>query len=192
MDKDINIYKQRGNTCAIACMMMALEYCGLMSKANWYDERRLYKTYASKYMTGVPFSAIAYHLAKKGLDVSIYHADENYFNNDRHILDKDIFDLALKEYTEYIDKAKKFNTIVVNNIDINIDLLKDKLDQDNILILAIQMNNNFHAVLLSGYDENNFYVCDPLYKEKQLKNYEEMDEYINTDIGKWFISVKER
>ena len=69
-DKAIRIYKQRGDTCAICCMMMALEYFNLMEKANWYDERRLYKIYGSNYISGTPFSALAYHFSKNGLNTS--------------------------------------------------------------------------------------------------------------------------
>lgn len=65
MGKDIKLYKQRGNTCAICCMLMALNYYNLIDKINWYDERRLYSIYKSKYIDGVPFSAILYHLSKK-------------------------------------------------------------------------------------------------------------------------------
>ena len=61
MDKNIYPYKQKGDTCAIACMMMVLEYYYIMDKANWYDEKRLYRIYGFKYMTGTPFSALAYH-----------------------------------------------------------------------------------------------------------------------------------
>ena len=62
MDKDVRPYKQRGDTCAIACMMMVLEYYKVIPKANWYDERRLYRLYGSKYMDGTPFSALAVSL----------------------------------------------------------------------------------------------------------------------------------
>ena len=82
MEKDVKPYKQRGNTCAIVCMMMVLEYYDIIEKANWYDERKLYKKYGSKYINGTPFSALAFHLAKKGLDTTIYHEDQNLFKNE--------------------------------------------------------------------------------------------------------------
>ena len=37
MIKEIKPYKQRGDTCAICCLMMVLEYYGKIEKANWYD-----------------------------------------------------------------------------------------------------------------------------------------------------------
>lgn len=77
MKKDVKPYKQRGNTCAIVCMMMVLEYYDIIEKANWYDE-------------------------------------------------------------------------------------------------------------------NKFIVCDPLYKMKQMRTFEEIDNFMNTSIGKWFISVNNK
>ena len=73
MNKNVKPYKQRKDTCAIACMMMVLEYYGVIEKANWYDERRLYRIYGSKYLSGTPFSALAFHLAKNCLKTTIYH-----------------------------------------------------------------------------------------------------------------------
>ena len=74
MEKNIKHYKQRRNTCAICCMLMVLSCYNVIDKINWYDERRLYRIYKSKYIDGVPFSAILYHLSKNNLDVSIYHS----------------------------------------------------------------------------------------------------------------------
>lgn len=55
MDKNVRAYKQRGDTCAIVCMMMILGYYKIIPKVNWYDERRLYRIYGSKYMPGHHF-----------------------------------------------------------------------------------------------------------------------------------------
>ena len=70
MDKDVHPYKQRKDTCAIACMLMVLEYYKVIEKANWYDEKRYYRLYGSKYVVGTPFSALAYHFSKNGLLLS--------------------------------------------------------------------------------------------------------------------------
>ena len=41
MEKNIKHYKQSGNTCAICCMLMVLNYYNVIYKISWYDERRL-------------------------------------------------------------------------------------------------------------------------------------------------------
>ena len=81
MDKEVYSYKQRGDTCAVVCMMMVLEYYNIIKKSNWYDERRFYKIYGSKYIAGAPFSALAYHLSKNGLNTTIYHSSKYLFEN---------------------------------------------------------------------------------------------------------------
>lgn len=191
MNKNVRPYKQRGDTCAIACMMMVLEYYKKIDKANWYDERRLYKIYGSKYISGTPFSALAYHMSKNGLNVVIYHKDINLFSNNKRVLDNYDFELAMNEYKENLNIAEKNGTKVINGIDININLLKDKLEEDNLIILAGEISGRYHAILLIGYDGRGFIVCDPLYKEKQIRTFDEIEDYMDTSIGKWFITVKD-
>ena len=192
MEKDVKPYKQRGNTCAIVCMMMVLEYYDIIEKANWYDERKLYKKYGSKYINGTPFSALAFHLAKKGLDTTIYHEDKNLFKNEYNSFSKEEFELTMKEYKEYLEFAKNKGAKIVNGVSIDIDMLKQKLQEDNLIILAGERSSVYHAILLIGYDENKFIVCDPLYKMKQMRTFEEIDNFMNTSIGKWFISVNNK
>lgn len=192
MHKNIRPYKQRGNTCAIACLMMVLEYYHIIEKANWHDEKRLYKIYGSKYLEGTPFSALAFHLSKNGLNVTLYHSDKNLFNNKKKILSDSDFNLAMEEYKIYLERAKEKGTKIVNGIDINSDLLKKELKQGNIIILAGNLNGILHAILISGYENNHFIICNPLYKEKQLKTKEELEKFMDTFLGKWFIAVSDK
>ena len=193
MDKNVKPYKQRGDTCAIACMMMALEFFGVMEKANWHDERRLYRIYGSKYMSGTPFSALAFHFSKNGLDTSLYHEDLNLFNNDKGVLSDDVFNSAISEYKEMLRRAELAGTNVINGININSQLVRKELERGHLAIVAGEMSGGaYHAILVSGYDEDKFIVCDPLYKTKQLKSQEELDKFMDTSIGKWFISVNQK
>lgn len=41
MDREIKPYKQKGMTCSIACMLMALEYYKIIPKADWLYEKIL-------------------------------------------------------------------------------------------------------------------------------------------------------
>ena len=189
MDKNVKPYKQKGDTCAIVCMLMVLEYYKKIEKINWYEERRLYRIYGSKYMSGTPFSAIAYHMSKNGLNTTIYHEDKNLFNNNKNVMDKNLFDLAMNEYKEYLIYAEKEGTRILNGIKIDVNILKEKLQESNLIILAGCVKKSYHAILLTGYDNENFKVCDPLYKTKQTRTYNEIEQFINTDIGKWFIAV---
>ena len=189
MDKNVKPYKQKGDTCAIVCMLMVLEYYKKIEKINWYEERRLYRIYGSKYMNGTSFSAIAYHMSKNGLTTTIYHEDNNLFNNNKNIMDKNLFDLAMNEYKEYLTYAKKEGTRILNGIKIDVNILKEELKKGSLIILAGSIKNIYHAILLTGYDNENFKVCDPLYKTKQIRTYNEIDKFMSTNIGKWFIAV---
>lgn len=192
MDKDVRPYKQKGDTCAVVCMLMVLEYYKIIPKANWYDERRLYRIYKSKYMSGTPFAAIAFYMSKKGLKTTIYHENINLFKNDQGTIDKIDFKLAMDEYKEYLKYAKNNDTKIINGININIDLLKQELQNNNLVILAGEISGGYHAILLTGYDQNSFKVCDPLYKTKQNKIFKEIDKFMDTSIGKWFISINNK
>lgn len=192
MVKDVRPYKQRWNTCAIVCMLMVLEYYKVIERANWYDERRLYKIYGSKYMSGTPFSALAFHMAKNGLNTFIYHESENLFENNCNALSKNDFECALEEYKEFLNYAENNGTKILNGILISIDLLKEKLQEDNLVILAGEISGVYHAILLVGYDNNSFVVCDPMYKTKQIRTFEEIENFMNTSIGKWFIAVNNK
>lgn len=190
MDKNVKPYKQRGDTCAICCMMMVLEYFGVIEKANWYDERRFYRIYGSKYMNGTPFSAIAYHFSKSGLVTNLYHEDENLFNNKKKALSSQDFDFAMDEYKSILNRAQLKGTNIVNGIKIDSKLIKQELEDGKLVVLAGEISGGYHAVLITGYEDEKFIVCDPLFKNKQVRSAEVIDKFMNTSIGKWFISVK--
>ncbi len=189
MEKDVRVYKQRGDTCAIACLMMALEYFGVMEKANWYDEKRLYRVYRSNYMAGTPFAALAYHFAKNNINTEIIHSEKNLFKNDKGLIDSETFESAMDEYKDLLKLAEENGASIKNGVDINSDTIINKLKEGNLVILAGEISDVFHAVLACGYDKDEIILCDPLYKNKVRKKKEEIDSFINTSIGKWMISI---
>ena len=191
MKKNIKHYKQRGNTCAICCMLMVLSCYNVIDKINWYDERRLYRIYKSKYIDGVPFSAILYHLSKNNLDVSIYHSENNLFKNS-NVFNDETFELLLNEYNVFLDNSIKYGAKVYKGVNVNIKLLKEKLSENNLIMLAGKIDNIYHSILLSEYVDNGFIVHDPLDKDKKIMSYNEINNYMNTNIGKWFIIINDK
>lgn len=189
MIKDIKPYKQNKMTCAIACMLMILEYNRKIEKANISDEFTLYDMYRSQYMEGTPFSALALHLGKNGLKTKLIHSAKTMFNNEKHVISEYIFDKLITEYNDYIDKAKKYGLEVENGIDISSKLLKQYLDKNSLIIIAGMYKSMFHAILLYGYEKNNFYICNPISASKKKVSYEELYNFMNTDIGKWLLIV---
>ena len=192
MDKDIKPYKQKGMTCAIACMLMVLEYFGLISKADWILEKKYYRIYHSKYMEGTPFSALAWHFAKNGLETEIIHSEHDFFDNSSHTLSDTIFEEAMSEYKGFIKIALEKGAKVINGVDINCTMLKRYIEEGKMIIAAGQCSTMLHAILIFGYNENGFLVCDPLYGKKQVKTNKEITSFIQTSIGKWCVVVGEK
>lgn len=163
IDNNIKPYKQKGNTCAIARLLMILKHYKIIEKISWQEERRLYRVYHCNYMEGVPFSAIAFHLSKKGLNVTLCHSEKGMFKNEG-VLKSESFENAMDEYKAYLKNAELKGTKVINGAEINAELLKELLISGNIIMLAGHVGEAFHAILLSGYNDNQFIVCDPLQK----------------------------
>ena len=189
MKKEIEPYQQNGPTCAIACMMMILRYNGLLDNYSKKEETRLYEMYKSKAMGGTPFSALAFHLGKLGLKTELYHSEKNYFSNEKKSISEYSFNYALDEYKEYISKAKEFGLKVYNKINIDTNLLKEKLDDGKLLIVAGKKETFLHAILICEYDDKGFFLYDPLQSKKLHKSYKDIEIFMKTEIGKWFLSV---
>ena len=189
MDKDVRPYKQKGNTCAIVCMMMLLEYYKIIPKADWKKERMYYRGFRSKYMEGTPFAAMAWFMTNSGLEVKMLHSEENLFKNDGGYIPADVFNSAVREYQDYIDKALETGAEIENGVDFNSEDIKRQLENDGFVILSGMVNNYLHAILVTGYDKTGFIICDPLYKQKQHRTFEEIDNFMETPIGKWCLYV---
>lgn len=192
MELNVKPYKQNDLTCSIACMLMVLEYYGVIPKANPLYEREYYQRYKSRYLDGTPFSAIAYHLAKNNLDTEIIHSDKNIFSNNESIMPTTVFNDSMNEYKGFLNSAKDKGAKVINGLDINTKIIREKLEEGKMVILAGTEHDYLHAILVCGYENDMFIVCDPLEKKKQLKTADELNKYMNTALGKWCITVSNK
>lgn len=192
MEKNVKPYRQRGMTCAISCMLMVLEYYKIIPKADWLYERKYYRAYHSEYMDGTPFSALAWHFAKNGLDTELIHSEKKLFSNESQLLTNECFEDAMIEYKRYLEGATTKGAKIKNGSDISCAMLKEKLENGKMVILAGQAHECLHAILLCGYNENGFVVCDPLFKQKRCMSPSQIDEYMNTPLGKWCVVVGEQ
>ena len=193
MEKKIVPYKQNGMTCAIACMLMVLQYYGKIEKANKAYEYEYFRRYQSRYLDGTPFSAIAYHLAKNDLNTEIIHSSSNIFDNSSNMLSDHLFNLSMDEYKKYLDAAQNKGAKIKNGCNIDTNMIRECLENDKIVIIAGQIGSIIlHAILVCGYDKNNFIVCDPLKKEKSVMTSEEIERFMNTALGKWCVAVTQK
>ncbi len=188
MEKNIHPYKQKGMTCAISCMLMVLEYYGKL-KANALFEKDLYRKYRSKIIEGTPLSAVAFHFAKVGFNVDIVHSEKKYFSNEKKLLDPDIFEKSMIEYTNYIEWGMAKGVKSYTDYEITADEIRKRLKKDELIILSGQLKNVLHAVLVCGYENEKFIVCDPLCSKKTIMSQDELIKFSKTDIGQWFVSV---
>lgn len=189
MKKNVNCYKQKGSTCSICSMLMVLDYYKKLNIPKWYFERKYYKIYKSKYTIGTPLSAVCYHLAKNNFECKLFHSENTIFKNDNY-MNEELFNNLLSEYKEFITLSEFKGAQVKNGININIDLLKRYLNSNYFIILSGMVNNSLHNVLLIGYDESNFYVCDPLYKKESIWDNKKVKEFIKTPIGSWCLMIR--
>lgn len=101
------------------------------------------------------------------------------------------FNNLMNEYKQFLEYAKEKNTKISNGCIIDSNLLKKKLDENKLIILAGQINNYLHAILICGYEKDEFIICDPLYKQIQIKSNKEINSFMNTKIGIWCIVAGE-
>ena len=121
--------------------------------------------------------------------MKLFHEDLTLFNNTQKALSNESFELAMAEYKIMLERAVLKGTKVINGNKIDANLLRKELEKGNLVILAGEISGFYHAILISGYNEESFIVCDPLHKTKQIKTAEDLEKFMNTSIGKWFISV---
>ena len=192
MELNVKPYRQHGMTCAIACMLMVLDYYDIIEKPTKLHERKYFKSYQSKWLEGTPLSSVAWHFAKNGLDTEILHSEKDIFSNKNHMISDYVFDNAMIEYKSYLEWAKNNGAIVSSGDEISAETIKEKLANGKMVVLAGQGYSVLHTILVCGYRDNKFIVCDPQYNEKKSLTKEQLTNFMTTDIGKWCIVVSEK
>jgi len=191
MVKDVKPYKMHGIASAVSCMLMVLSYYKKCN-ANWFNERKYFSLYKSFYYDGTPASALAFHLSKLGLDTVIYHSEEDIFKRPEYMKEKE-FKKLKDEYKLFLNGGKKVGLNIIKGISIDIDFLKNKLNEDYVIILSGKAGNYLHSVVVCGYNEDDsFIICDPLYKIRRTKSRDDMVKFMNNDYGICSICVKEK
>ena len=143
-------------------------------------------------MIGTPFSTIAEYLSKKDFDIEVIHSDKNLFHNDNSYLDNGTFIIGMNEYKQHLDKAIKNGVELTTDCEISADLIREKLKNNNMVMLAGHCGYYLHAELVCGYDNDNFIVFDPLKGCKKKMSEEELIRYSKTPIGEWCLSIKRK
>lgn len=176
-------------TCAICCLMMVLNYYNKIDEMSYELELSYYNIYRSKFTDGASFAAISYELVSKGLNVELLHSERTMFKNESYLSDS-TFNLLMKEYSEWILKANG-GLSVINGIKISNNVIIEKLRLGNIIIAAGHVGMALHALVINGYEDDEYIVCDPIKTETSKMSKHDMSEYLKTPIGSWIIAIKE-
>lgn len=191
----VRFFKQHsGETCGISCVQMALDAFGV-DFPTVQKERKYYNMYGSRATRGTLGAAIAYVLSRKGLDVRLVHQSKELVENRGNYFPEDEYRDILCEHISYIERAEGAFP-VETGVPVTLERLRKELDEERLVILQILVDGSIdsrhsksmHWVLLYGYEDSGFLVCDPACG-KCIFTDEEMRECMETPFVSSFISV---
>lgn len=196
MRKKIRFYKQHSlETCGPACMLMLLDLYRKIEYPTPKQEMKLYSLYRSKAFRGVNGAAIANCLSKNNLAVHLVHSSSQMMDNREEYFPENLFAKLLTEYQAEIEKCAD-RIRISTGADITCATLRQELDADRQIILETIIPGDadgihdhvLHWILVYGYEGDSFLACDPL-SEKIKMTATELEEYMDTPIGKIYIAV---
>lgn len=191
MCKNVNTYRQTDDTCAIVCMMSVLEYFDKIKKMDRKQEIDFYRQLKSKVLIGTPFSSIAEYLVNNDFSVELIHSDKNLFHNNNY-LKTEIFNLGMNEYRHYLNKAINGGAELTTCCELTPDLIRNKLKQNQFVMLAGNHGIYLHSILVCGYDKENFIALDPSTGKIEYKTSDEISRFLKTPIGEWGLIIKKK
>lgn len=196
MRKKLRFYKQHSmETCGPACMLMLLDLYRKIEYPTVKQEMKLYSLYRSKSFKGVNGAAIANCLSKNGLNVHLAHSSAEMMDNRGGYFTDELYAALLAEYRA--EAAKCDGKIDISTgVGITCDTLRQELDAGRQIILETIIPGDadgihdhvLHWVVVHGYEEDLFHVCDPLSSKIKLTS-KELEQYMDTPIGKIYIAV---
>ena len=196
MRKKIRFYKQHSmETCGPACMLILLDLYGKIEYPTQKQEMKLYSLYRSKAFKGVNGAAIANCLSKNGLTVHLAHSSVEMMENHSGYFTDEQYIALLAEYRAEAAKCDD-KTDISTGVGITCDTLRQELDAGRQIILETIIPGDadgihdhvLHWVVVHGYEEDLFHVCDPLSSKIKLTT-KELDQFMDTPIGKIYIAV---
>lgn len=198
MRKKIRFYKQHTmETCGSACMLMILDLYRKVEYPTPKQEMKLYSLYRSSAFKGINGAAIANCLSKNDLEVTLIQSFHQKMDNRDDYYSEDLYEALQGEYQTALDKCR--NRIhLVADADISCDFLKQELDSGKQVILQCIVpgnadgihDNTLHWVVVYGYEEDEFLVCDPLSSKIRITA-EDLESYMDTPIGRICIATGE-
>lgn len=199
MRKKIRFYKQHTmETCGSACMLMILDLYRKVEYPTQKQEMKLYSLYRTKAFKGVNGAAIANCLSRNNLEISLIHSSPQMMDNRGGYFSEELYEALFDEYRAEAEKCVDRIQLTTGTV-ITCATLKQALDAGRQIILQCIVPGNadgihdhvLHWIVVYGYEENVFLVCDPLSSKIRLTE-EALDNYMDTPIGRICIVIGEK
>ena len=203
MRKKVRSFRQHSfpqhtmETCGAACLLMVLDYYRKVKYPTKKMELALYEKYRSRVFKGMPAPYAAEALAWNGLQVQLLHSSPRMMENRDGYYE---WDLYQKLYREYCDRAEasKNRVEIRTGLELDTEYLKALLAEDKLVMVQCIVPGDadgihtevLHWVLAYGWQAGEFLLCDPAYGKARIPE-EDMAHYLDTPIGKIFLTVKQ-
>ena len=206
------MHQSTNESCGVCCVMMVLEYfrkdeTGMGKAKRDRYEAQLYRRFrlkedegriSAEQAKGTLGAAVAFALAERGLDVTLWHETENLLENRDGYYPEEMHAAMLEQHRAYIAKeGGRFPCRA--GVVIDAALLRAELEKGKLLIVQFLIPGDadgmhdhvLHWVIIHGTDGDDFRVCDPL-RGKSTIGQAELEEYMKTPVGSSMISAGKR
>ncbi len=188
MVKNVTPFRQSTPyTCGAASLTMILHHLEL-TELSVKTEHAIYEASAAKLIPGTHFSGLQKYADCHGLETQLIHSESGMFQNGNAYLDPETFSALMAEYQGFIDNCGPC-AVVRNGVPITPELITSLLNDDYLVILA-GMCGMLHAVVVSGYNQHGFVVCDPLSRKQENWSSGQMRRFSSTPIGSWLLAIR--
>lgn len=202
MRRKIRNFRQHTNeTCGPSCILILLDHYRKIHYPTMKMEEKIYQRYRSRAFAGTSAAAIANCLSINRLDVRLIQSFHDKMNNlDRNnkaYFSPDLYENMQKEYDMELQACKQRISHITDTF-ITCDHIREELDADRqVIVLCIVPgcsdgihDETLHWIVVYQYnsEEDRFFICDPS-SHKRTFSSQELEEYMNTPIGRICISV---
>lgn len=205
MRRKIRNFRQHTNeTCGPSCILILLDHYRKIHYPTMKMEEKIYQAYRSRAFAGTSASAIANCLSKNHLNVrlvqSFHDKMDNLDRNNKVYFSPDLYEKMQQEYDMELQACKQRISLITDT-HITCDYVKEELAADRQVILLCIVpgcsdgihDETLHWIVVYQYNSNKdfFLACDPSSHKIQITS-EELEEYMNTPIGRICISVSNK
>lgn len=189
--------KYRLETCGICCALILLDLYGKTEYPTPKQKHKLYDLYRWETFKGTTGPALAQLLAWNGLHVRLLQSFRDLPENRDGYFSPELYELLKQEWhtrAAACGENVQFETCA----DLSCDTLKQELEKGRQVIVQTLIPGNadgihdhtLHWIVVYGYRDDTFLVCDPNSTMTYFTR-EEMAAYIDTPIGRIFLTVEE-